>query len=120
MLMVGVPMVLVEAEVAELVPPPFPARANAAPAPAAATAVQISHFFRLEWLEKPCGELEMETEEWVFERSELAALEFDFEKLEMETDGRAEGITAATPAGAKAAAASEAATPGTGAIGRSE
>jgi hypothetical protein len=112
MLIVGVPMVLVEVEVVELAPPPFPEKANAAPAPAAATAVQISHFLRPEWLEKLSGELEMETEDSVFGRSALAPAELDFEKLEIETDGRAGGITA----GADAIGASEAATPGTGAI----
>jgi len=51
MLIVGVPIVLVEVDVPALLLPDLPERANAAPAPAAATAVQISHFFRLEWFE---------------------------------------------------------------------
>ena len=104
MLIVGVPTVLVEVDVVELAL--FrPENANAAPAPAAATAVQISHFFRPEWLEYPPGELEIETEESAFERSEFVALELDFEKFEIDTEGRTAGTTAATSAGAARAEA---------------
>ncbi len=100
------PIVLVELDVAELLLLLLlPDKAKAAPAPAAATAVQMSHFFRLEWFEYPSGELEMETDESELDRSEFDAIEPGFEKFEMETEGRSAGTMAATSGAATGAGA---------------